>query len=318
VRYIIFGAGAIGGSIGARLFQAGREVVLICRGAHLEVVRRDGLDFRTADESAILPIPAVAHPSEITFREDDAVILTMKSQDTAAALQDLRVVASDVPVVCAQNGVANERMAVRLFSRVYGMLVFLPATLLEPGRVMMHGGRPGGVLDAGRYPNGVDPLIEEVTADLTRSGFSARPDANVMRLKYGKLLLNLGNAVQALFGPDTAAGDIVRRVRDEAIACLEAAGIDFSPPSESGKRAAVIQRGEIEGHPHRGGSTWQSLARGSGRVETDYLNGEIAVLGALHGVPTPYNRALQRLADEAAREGLPPGCYTIDDLTATT
>jgi 2-dehydropantoate 2-reductase len=65
-----------------------------------------------------------------------------------------------------------------------------------------------------------------------------------------------------------------------------------------------------------GGSTWQSLARGAGSLETDYLNGEIALLGALHGVPTPYNRMLQQAAAEAARLGRKPGGYTVEELMA--
>lgn len=314
MRCIIYGAGAIGGSIGARLHQHGHDVVLICRGEHLRKVQQRGLTFVTPAERTVLPIPAVGDPMEIQFGDDDVVFLTMKSQDTAAALRNLRAATGDVPVICAQNGVANERMALRRFSQVYGMLVFLPATLLEPGEVAMHASSVGGVLDAGCYPEGVDPLIERVTSDLTESGFVARPEPQIMRLKYGKLLLNLLNVVQALFGPEARAGDIVRAVRDEATACFEAARIEFVPPAEIGRLATHVTRGEIEGYPHRGGSTWQSLARGSGSVETDYLNGEIALLGSLHGVPTPYNRALQRAASQAAREGKPPGSLTADEL----
>lgn len=314
MRYIIYGAGAIGGSIGARLHQAGHGVVLISRGTHLEKLQKDGLTFLTPDETVTLSITSVGHPSGIQFRDDDVVLLTMKSQDTAAALDDLRATAGDIPVICAQNGVANERMALRQFSRVYGMLVFLPGTLVEPGQVLMHASSIGGLLDAGRYPHGVDSLIEQVASNLTESGFIARPEPQIMRFKYGKLLLNLANSVQALFGTEAKAGDIVRAVRDEAIACYEAAGIEFAQPTEIGQRASGITHGEIEGHPHRGGSTWQSLARGSRSIETDYLNGEIALLGSLHGVSTPYNRALQRAASQAAREGRPPGSLKVDEL----
>ncbi|MEX1255783.1 MAG: 2-dehydropantoate 2-reductase N-terminal domain-containing protein [Dehalococcoidia bacterium] len=317
MRYVIYGAGAIGGSIGARLFQHEREVVLICRGAHLEAVRRDGLTFRTPAETVTLPITAVGHPSEVQFRGDEVVLLTMKSQDTAAALDELRAAAGDVPVVCAQNGVANERMALRRFSMVYGMLVVLPATHLEPGVVLMHATAVGGVLDAGCYPTGVEPLIEQVTAEITASGFSARPDPNVMRLKYSKLLGNLGNAVQALCERDDAAGELMRLLRAEAVACYEAAGIDFAPPEDlMGRRSAALTPGQIEGAPRSGGSTWQSLARGAGALETDFLNGEIALLGALHGVPTPYNRAVQQAAAEAVREGAQPGSYGAEQIMA--
>ncbi len=316
MRYIIYGAGAIGGSIGAKLFQDGRDAVLICRGEHLDRVRRDGLRVLTPAESVTLRIPTAGHPSEIDFKEGDAVFLTMKSQHTAAALDDLRAAAGDVPVVCAQNGVANERMAARRFSRVYGMVVVLPAAHLEPGLVLMHAAPLGGMLDTGRYPCGEDPLIEQVTADLEASGFRSRPDPRVMRLKYAKLLQNLANAVQALCSPDAAAGELMRAVRAEAAACYEAAGIDCATPTELHERSAGVTMGPIEGHTRHGGSSWQSLERGTGSIETDFLNGEVSLLGALHGVPTPYNRMLQNVAAEAAREERKPGSYSVDALMA--
>ncbi len=314
MRYVIYGAGAIGGGIGAKLFAAGREVVLIARGAHLEALRKRGLTLRTPDGEVAHPIPAVGHPSEIDWRDGDVVLLTVKSQDTAGALEDLRTAAGDVPVVCAQNGVANERAAARLFSRVYGMVVVMPSTHLEPGLVLMHSGTPGGMLDLGRHPEGVDGMAEAAAADITASGFICRADPTIMRLKYAKLLTNLMNSVQALCGLEAAAGDIVRGVRAEAMACYEAAAIDCASPEEfSGRVRGVV--GRQAGNAERsGGSTWQSLARGAASLETDYLNGEIALLGALHGVPTPYNRMLQQAAAEAVRERRRPGSYTVEDL----
>ena len=100
--------------------------------------RAEGLRLKhpNPDTTETLPIPAVAHPSEITFREDDVVLLTMKSQDTSAALEDLRIAAGDeIPVICLQNGVENERIALRRFRNVYGVLVIMPANYVEPGIV---------------------------------------------------------------------------------------------------------------------------------------------------------------------------------------
>jgi 2-dehydropantoate 2-reductase len=54
--------------------------------------------------------------------------------------------------------------------------------------------------------------------------------------------------------------------------------------------------------------------RGAGTVETDYLNGEIVLLGRLHGVPTPANELMQRLMREAVRDGLKPGAMTPDEI----
>lgn len=317
MRYVIYGAGAVGGSIGARLFEHGHDVVLIARGAHLEAMRRDGLTVREPDRTATLRITAAAHPSAIEWRPDDAVLLTVKSQHTATALDDLRAAASDVPVVCAQNGVANERMALRRFSRVYAMMVMLPATHMRPGEVVMHASPVGGILDIGCYPTGVDAFTEQVSGDLAAAGFDSRPDAAIMRLKYAKLIENLANAAQALCGLEAAAGELVRAVRAEGVAVLQAAGIDFASEGEMDGRRAAVMRGlrPIEGQA-RGGSTWQSLARGAGSIETDFLNGEIAVLGALHGIPTPYNRMLQAASAEAMREGRAAGSYGAGELMA--
>jgi 2-dehydropantoate 2-reductase len=72
----------------------------------------------------------------------------------------------------------------------------------------------------------------------------------------------------------------------------------------------------IAGAPRDGGSSWQSLARRSGVIEADQLNGEVVLLGRLHGVPTPVNELLRRLAVADARAGAPPGSHAQDDFLA--
>ncbi len=65
-----------------------------------------------------------------------------------------------------------------------------------------------------------------------------------------------------------------------------------------------------------GGSTWQSLVRGTGAVETDYITGEIVLRGRLHGVPTPVNELLQLLANQLARDRRPPGAWSEAEVRA--
>ena len=98
------------------------------------------------------------------------------------------------------------------------------------------------------------------------------------------------------------------------MACYGAAAIDCATPEEFSERMRGIIGRQIEGADRSGGSTWQSLERGAGSLETDYLNGEISLLGALHGVPTPFNRMLQQAAAEAVRLGRKPGSYSVDEL----
>ncbi|MET0699652.1 MAG: 2-dehydropantoate 2-reductase [Mycobacterium sp.] len=331
MRYFIIGAGAVGGTIGARLAESGHDVVLVARGAHLAALQSDGLRLVTAAGTVTQAIPAVAGPAEAgELRPDDVLILTVKSQDTIAALTQWAaapvagggVAADRLPLVCAQNGVENERVAQRIFRTVYGLCVWLPATHLEPGVVVSHTAPLSGILTVGRYPTGVDDVIGRIGADLRDSVFDAPVVADVMRWKYGKLLMNLGNAVDALLdkegsGAPELSAEIQQACQSEAENALAAAGIAYTNDDErKALQGDRMQQQAIEGVSRGGGSTWQSLARGAGSVEADYLNGEIALLGRLHGVPTPVNDLMQRLVSESARAQRPPGSMSPDQLRA--
>lgn len=314
MRVIIYGAGGIGGVIGAQLFEAGHDVVLIARGQHLKAIQENGLIYKTPKKSAVLPVQAVGHPRDITFTPDDVVLLTMKAQHTYGALEDLYAAAGgDVPVICGQNGVANERMALRRFRHVYGMCVILPSDFLEPGTILTHSVQKTGILDSGVYPHGVDERITALTAMLEGSNFSARPVPDVMRHKYAKLRVNLINALLTICPNDDAG--LLRLMKDEADAVFKAAGIDCADTGETrGRRKGLMEMGEIEGVPRAGNSSLQGLLRGNVDTEVDFLNGEIVLLGRLHGVPTPANETIQRRANELIRSGGEPQSLSASDL----
>ncbi|MGW0391478.1 ketopantoate reductase family protein [Streptomyces sp. NPDC003042] len=324
MRYIIIGAGAIGATIGGRLAEAGRDVVLVARGAHAEALRENGLRLTTADGERVHRLPVAGGPAELgELRPDDVLLLTVKTQDAIAALDawgDAEVAgggtaAQRLPLLCAQNGVESERLALRRFARVYGVCVWLPATFLEPGVVSALCAPLTGILHMGRAAGGADQRIRAIAADLAGAGFEAPVVEDVMRWKYAKLLGNLGNAIQATTGPepDPAKAALLLRAIREGRAAFEAAGIVYASQAEE----AAARDGKAEPPAGvRGGSSWQSLARGTGSVEADYLNGEICLLGRLHAVPTPVNDVLRHAANIFAREGLPPGAMSIADLTA--
>jgi 2-dehydropantoate 2-reductase len=316
MRVIVYGAGAIGGVIGGRLFEHGTEVVLIARGAHHDAIRERGLRLDTPGVSVTLPVPVVSRPAEVAFGDDDVVMLAMKGQDTDAAVAALAAAAPpETPVVCAQNGVDNERRALRLFPNVYGMVVMCPASHLEPGAVVASSEPVTGILDVGRYPAGVDATAEVLAATLVRATFASEPRADIMRWKYRKLVMNLGNAVDALCGMEARQGDLGRMARREGEAVLAAAGIDLvSREEDRARRGDLLQLRPVDGQRRVGSSSAQSLARGTGTIESDHLNGEIVLLGRLHGVPTPVNEALQREARRAAVERRPPGSMTENEL----
>jgi 2-dehydropantoate 2-reductase len=186
-----------------------------------------------------------------------------------------------------------------------------------------HRGR-GGLLPVGRYPAGADETVIQVAADLTSSTFLAPAVADVMRWKYGKLLTNLGNAVEAVCGSARAqngsaagAADLARRAQDEGAAVLAAAGIDYASAAElAALRSDQVRVEPVSGARRGGGSSWQSLTRGTGSIEADYLNGEIVLLGREHGVPTPVNERLQRLANQFAADRRAPGSVTPSEMAA--
>jgi 2-dehydropantoate 2-reductase len=129
-----------------------------------------------------------------------------------------------------------------------------------------------------------------------------------MRWKYGKLVMNLGNGIDAMCGPAARETDLFRIVREEGLRVLRAAGIDFVDSQEdAARRGSFMTMKPIEGQLRGGGSTWQSLARGQRTVETDYLNGEITKLGRELGIPTPANELMQRLTAQAAKDGTRAG-----------
>ena len=317
MRFVVFGAGAIGGVVGACLHQSGHDVALIARGAHGRAIRERGLIFERPGSSVTLAIPVAPSPDELEWSEEDVVLLCTKSQDTTGALIDLRGAAPiTTPVVCVQNAVENERIALRLFPRVYGAVVMAPTAHLEPGIVQAYGTQGVGVIDVGRYPSGVDAICQELTDALSRSEFSSKPRPDIMRFKHAKLLANLGNAVDAICEPGEAASEATRLAQEEGRAALTAAGIEFVAEEVNDVQARWkrLELRPIEGRPRAGSSTRQSIVRGAPTVETDYLNGEISLLGRLHGVPTPVNDALCELSDRHVRERRAPGTLAAEEV----
>lgn len=101
----------------------------------------------------------------------------------------------------------------------------------------------------------------------------------------------------------------------EALSVYEAAGVTSAgDEEEKDRRADFVTMKPIGGKRRAGGSSWQSLMNGKGDIESDYMNGEIVLLGRMNGVPTPANTVLQNLATQAARESWEPGRMTAAEI----
>jgi 2-dehydropantoate 2-reductase len=316
VRLVVYGAGSVGGVVGARLFQHGHDVVLIARGAHLDAIRAGGLRLQDPSGEQRLSIPAVPHPGRVDWRGDEVCLVAVKSQHSAQVLVELAAVApAGLPIVCLQNGVRNEPEALRRFPHVYGVSVACPTAHLQPGVVQAFSAPVTGILDVGRYPAGIDDTATGLADVFVEAGFDSRPIGDLTRWKWRKLVTNLGNAIEAVCGPAARRGPIGQRASAEGEACLAAAGIDAATAEDDRlRRGELLQLRPVAGAHRGGGSTWQSLTRHTPDVETDYLNGEIVLLGRVHGVPTPINTLLQHLANGLARTGSEPGSIPPDQF----
>jgi 2-dehydropantoate 2-reductase len=139
-----------------------------------------------------------------------------------------------------------------------------------------------------------------------------------MAWKYRKLISNLGNGFQALVARNGDWRPLVAEAESEARRVLDAAGITYtSEEEESSARAAGFTMKPVAGVAEFvGGSTWQSLTRGTGNIETDYLNGEIVKIAHEIGLEAPINARLAHLARQATARGAQPGDLSADELAA--
>ncbi|MCB9561779.1 MAG: ketopantoate reductase family protein [Kofleriaceae bacterium] len=319
MRYIVLGAGAVGGALGVRLVLAERDVVLVARGAHGDAIRARGLTLRTPSREDTVRPPCVARLGDVGLDADDVVLLAVKAQDAAGALVGAEAAAS---VVCLQNGVATEPLAATRAARVHAAMTWIPGVHLEPGVVEVHADPPLGAFRIGRYPDGpgaADELAHAIAYDLTTAGFDAAAVPDPMRWKRGKLLTNLGNVLDAFAVREPGLGELARAASAEAVAVFTAAGLSYVPYDEllADMNARVAFGATIDGRGRGGGSTWQSATRGRS-TEIDELNGWVCRRGAELGVPTPVNAALVRLAAAATAPRSVPIAQIRADIEAAT
>jgi 2-dehydropantoate 2-reductase len=312
MRLVILGAGAIGGATGGLLALARRDVLLLARGAQLAAIRERGLRLDRPDGNTVVQVAAQDSREPVAWRDDDVLVIATKTQDVAEALRD-QASPTTIPIACATNGVEAERIALRHARDVYALSLLLPATYLTPGAVQIWSTPVPGAIDLGRYPDGAGDHAHAIAGELVAAGFDCEVRTNAMAWKRGKLLSNLANGAEALCGPEARQSELAARARAEARACYAAAGLSCTSEADDAARRVHLTSRPIAGATRSGGSTWQSLARARS-LETDYLNGEIALLGRLHGVPTPINEGLQRVVAAAARAGAEPGAMTLPEL----
>ena len=333
-RYVIVGAGAIGGTVGGALARAGVAAILVARGRHAETLATTGLTLRTPDGTFRTPVTAVSGAEHLRLTSDDVLVFTTKTQQLDAALQewvDQPVHSSDgvagtagdlLPALTALNGVVAEEKALRYFRRVFGVCVWLPAVHLEPGEVIVRSWPVVGQFHIGRWPSHCNSpadgeLLDEVNTTWSAAGIHVRVVDDVAPWKYNKLLSNLGNAVGALSAEGADITEVVAALRREGEYVLRNAGIEFTSfeVSTAARVDGPTPRAVPGSDTGASNSTWQSLSRNTGNVETDYFNGEIVRIAHQHGIIAPLNAALARASREAVRNQLGPSHFSAAQLS---
>jgi 2-dehydropantoate 2-reductase len=321
-RYIIIGAGAVGASLAAEFESHGIAYALVGRGAQIAHIAEHGLNYRRPTGSRIVRLNVYDTATPPALRSDDILLLTVKSQDVEEATQfwawrDVEGggLASDLPLVTFQNGLAAEDIALRRFSRVYAASILIPARFTVTGEVVVGSEPHIGVISLGRYPQGLDDTAQQVVNDLSTAGYLVEARADIRRWKAAKLEHNVTNVVELFAGSAEAKSKAAQALSDEANQVLRAAGYDPAARSERTVDISSWRIAEDSGIERGQQSTWQSFTRGASS-EVDYLNGEIVRLARLNGLEAPYNAAFQQAAARLARGGVKPGTVDIDHVTA--
>lgn len=294
-RIVVIGAGAIGGSTGGLLAEAGVPVVLVARGVHGDVLAARGLEVRMPDRTVRVRPPVRPSPGDVDWRDGDLVVLATKTHDALAALGRLRAAAGpSVPVACFTNGLQSEAWARDVFDTVLSTLVWVAASHLDPGIVQLYSRVPRGVLDTG----GDRDLGEELSATLRTAGFDATWRPAIRPWKVAKWVTNLGGAAQALVDGDWPA--VVAVARREGERVLATVGTERVSMTTLMERVGHVAVDQVDGRVRGGGSTWQSERRGR-PLESEWIEGALAALAEEAGIGAPVNRRLATMATTRRR-----------------
>jgi len=188
LQVVVYGAGAIGSLVGARLHEAGVNVRLVGRQAHIEAIQEMGLLVRGPQESHLVQIPATTSLAGSA----DVILLSVKSQDVKPACRDIAQLHSDATVVTMQNGVRSDGEAAEILGRhrIVGCVLNVSATYLEPGvieqntNILLQIGAP--------YPESSGRV--DAVADVLEQGLRTELVPDIARARWTKLMANLNNA----------------------------------------------------------------------------------------------------------------------------
>lgn len=307
MRYLVYGAGAVGGYLGASLALSGFPVTFFDRAEVVRDLRAGGLTLEKHGQARHLPSPALATQLEHLPAQPDVVLLAVKAYDCAAAADNIRDgLPQTVPVVCVLNGIGNEATLAAALGdeRVIAASLTSAIQRLDTGLLRVEKDRGIG-LAAGHA------LSHSLKADLVTAGLNPRLYRSADAMKWSKLLINLvANATSAIL--DWSAEDVFRHrglyhleveALREAVRVMRGLGLRpvNLPGVPAGLLGAAVFWPDWVTHPilHRAAAGGRGEKRpsfaydvGRGRSEIGWLNGAVVRCGARLDVPTPASRVL--------------------------
>lgn len=334
MRLLVWGAGAIGGTIGAHLARAGHDVTFVDRAEdHVAAINRAGLRIEGPIARFVARTPAFL-PADLAG-EFDHVVLAVKAQDTADATRALAPHLSRAGyVVSAQNGL-NELVIKAIVgdARTMGCFVNFGADYIEPG-VIQYAGRGAVVL--GEIDGSVTARIGELHRAFRDFDDAAIVTTNIWGFLWGKLAYGAQLFATALTNDSIAdaladaryrevyveiAREVMRVARARHVTPEGFNGFDphaFGP--DGAREVAERSLDDMVAFNRRSAKThsgiWRDIAVRKRRTETDAQLGPIVALGAEAGVPTPLVSRLIELMHEVEDGRRPQSHATLDQLRA--
>jgi 2-dehydropantoate 2-reductase len=312
MKFLFFGAGAIGTYIGGSLALAGHTVAYIERPGVAEKIRRSGLALSIAGREQQIPIPFLYSSAEDALQAGpyDLVASAVKSYDTASAVEQLEGSQSKLPpALCLQNGVENESALETVFGSegVIAGSVTSAVGRGPDGTVILE--RKRGVGIAGGHA-----LSRSIVEAFNRADLNARLYPSAPSMKWSKMLTNLiANASTAILGMPPAeiyshpkSFLLEREMLRECLRVMGAAGIPVTDLPGTPVRALalavehlpatlarpILNRAVGAGRGGKMPSLFLDLQTGRGKSEVQWLNGAVARAGRRLGVSTPVNSLL--------------------------
>ncbi len=326
MRITVYGAGAVGLVLGARLAHGGDEVVFLVRRPEVaERICAEGVRFEdpASAVSFTAQVRAVATPAELpqSFRAGP-ILFCMRASETAAAAAALHPVAANAVVASFQNDLENESILARRYPVVLGAPLRQTCTRTGPNAAVATG---GGRVVLGRHPSGAGPTLEALSARLRAAGYDVGISARIAEDRWLKLCVNLMSAPNALIRrPDHTTRTFVEikaRLLEEARAALFAAGIvarscdgrDRSLTEEIAWQRASLEHGESARDLPIYNQVWSAL-RHRTPLEADAYHQRILRLAGESGVPAPINARVLEVLLRQATSGAGPESVAAEEI----